>query len=118
MSDDDRLEWYKAALMTIGDLPADLLAQACVAARKVCDHPSKIVPYICRDDDPATDKSWLVELKWRKTKLMNARNRLENLGAKRISKKSFELPDDERREVATGIAALVKELEGKVKIRF
>lgn len=47
MSEADRIEWLKAALLTIGDCPRDLLDAACKDARRVCDHPAKIVPFIC-----------------------------------------------------------------------
>lgn len=48
MQEGDRTAWYKAALMTIGDMPLLLLKQATAEARRVCDHPAKIVPFICK----------------------------------------------------------------------
>ena len=115
MSDNDRFEWYKAALMTIGDMPADLLAMACEAARKVCDHPAKIVPFIC-SHDPNVKKFWLDTVRWRKKHLRDCEAKMENINAKRIGAKPFELPEDERRELATDIGSLVKEMERKVAI--
>jgi hypothetical protein len=78
MSNDDRHEWYKAALSTIGDIPADLLERACVAARKVCDHPAKIVPFICSHEPEL--------LKWRRENLHRATKIMENIEAPRIEK--------------------------------
>lgn len=46
MNPDDRTEWLKAARMTVGHLPADLLTAACRHVRETCDHPAKIVPAI------------------------------------------------------------------------
>ena len=49
MSKDDRNEWLRAAWLTIGHLPADLLKRGCEVARRTADHPSKIVPAILGD---------------------------------------------------------------------
>jgi hypothetical protein len=78
MSNDDRHEWYKAALATIGDIPADLLERACIAARKVCDHPAKIVPFICSHEPEL--------LKWRRENLHRATKIMENIEAPRLEK--------------------------------
>jgi hypothetical protein len=78
MSNDDRHEWYKAALSTIGDIPADLLERACVAARKVCDHPAKIVPFICSHEPEL--------LKWRRENLHRATKIMENIESPRLEK--------------------------------
>lgn len=78
MQEGDRTAWYKAALMTIGNMPEDLLAESCAAARKVCDHPAKIVPFICAfNPNP---------LKWRQEALRDAQRIIENLNAPRIEK--------------------------------
>lgn len=45
-SEDDRALWLKVATETVKDIPAAILRQAIIEARKVCDHPSKIVPFI------------------------------------------------------------------------
>lgn len=116
MSDNDRYEWYKAALMTIGDMPADLLADACAAARKVCDHPAKIVPFIC-SHDPSVKKHWQDTLRWRKRALNDAQAKIENINAKRIGATPTTLPEGERISLATDLGALVKELERKTIIQ-
>ena len=46
MTAQDRLEWITAAADTLQDVPADLLDDACRKARAVCDHPSKIIPFV------------------------------------------------------------------------
>jgi hypothetical protein len=51
MSGDDRKEWLRVAWATLRDIPADLLAIGCAAARKEADHPAKIVPAIMREVD-------------------------------------------------------------------
>lgn len=77
MSEADRVEWLKAALMTIGDCPRDLLEQACFAARKVCDHPAKIVPFICNEiGDRPKHRLEMVEYAYRQ---------IENFGKPKIA---------------------------------
>lgn len=49
MTAQDRVEWITAAADTVRNVPADLLAAACRKARAVCDHPSKIIPFIMQD---------------------------------------------------------------------
>jgi len=49
MSEADRTEWLKAAWGTLAHLPPDLLSIGCTAARRRCDHPSKIVPTILEE---------------------------------------------------------------------
>ena|SRR5690242_572281 len=46
MDEAARREWLAVAWKTIGHLPADLLRIGCAHARKIADHPSKIVPAI------------------------------------------------------------------------
>lgn len=113
MTEDDRLEWCMAALATIGDMPEDLLDEACRAGRKRCDHPAKIVPFIC-DDESKAAKPWLDTLRYRKQNLQSARARFANVNAPRLEAKPFELPEGERKELATDIGSLVKEMERKV----
>ena len=64
--------------MTIGDIPLSYLQHATAAARRVCDHPAKIVPFVC---------NWELEaVKWANDNLRHARARFENLNAPRIEK--------------------------------
>ena len=78
MQEADRTAWYKAALMTIGDIPLSYLQHATAAARRVCDHPAKVVPFICKWEPEA--------VKWANDNLRHARARFENLNAPRIEK--------------------------------
>jgi hypothetical protein len=78
MQEGDRTAWYKAAFMTIGDIPLTYLKLACEAARKACDHPAKIVPFICKYETEA--------VRWANENLRHARARFENLNAPRIEK--------------------------------
>lgn len=48
MNGDDRTEWLAAAQIALSGIPADLLAKGCAHARRVCDHPAKIVPCIIK----------------------------------------------------------------------
>lgn len=45
-SDGDRRAWLASAAMTLKGIPADLLERGIVAARRIADHPSRIVPAI------------------------------------------------------------------------
>ena len=78
MQEGDRTAWYKAALMTIGDVPLSHLRRACAEARKVCDHPAKIVPFICKFEPDVA--------RWSLDNLRNARSLVENLDAPRLER--------------------------------
>lgn len=49
MTESARTEWFKVARGTVGHLPIDLLRIGCDHARKVADHPAKIIPAIIAD---------------------------------------------------------------------
>ena len=49
MSEDDRAVWLAAAWAEVAHVPAGILREAMAAARKVADHPAKIVPAIMRE---------------------------------------------------------------------
>jgi hypothetical protein len=49
MTEEARRDWLAVAWGTLSHLPADVLAIGCEAARKTCDHPSKIVPTILKE---------------------------------------------------------------------
>jgi hypothetical protein len=46
MAEEARRDWLTVAWGTLGHLPADLLIEGCAHARKVADHPAKVVPAI------------------------------------------------------------------------
>lgn len=73
MSGDDRKEWLRVAWATLTDIPADLLAMGCAAARKESDHPSKIVPIIMRE----VDDTWLRRKRRRAEAASDWRSRIE-----------------------------------------
>lgn len=105
MTENDRNEWLKVALGAIGDIPKDLLVTACAKAMRACDHPAKIVPFICKETDETVQH--------RRQHLARCQAEIENYGRPRLERKSFELPETDRREVASGLGDLVKELELK-----
>lgn len=51
MTEENRRDWLAVAWGTLRHLPPDLLRQGCAKARKVCDHPAKIVPTIIADTE-------------------------------------------------------------------
>jgi len=68
--------------MTIGHCPRDILEDACHEARKVCDHPAKIVPFIC---EQIGDKP-----EWRQKNVDYARQQLVNEGKPKLEAKKSE----------------------------
>lgn len=46
MTEESRREWLAIAWDTLKHLPPDILTVGAIAARRKCDHPSKIVPAI------------------------------------------------------------------------
>ncbi|MES2295226.1 MAG: hypothetical protein V4527_18160 [Pseudomonadota bacterium] len=51
MTEGARTEWFKVARGTVGHLPLDLLRIGCDHARKVADHPAKIIPAITAETE-------------------------------------------------------------------
>ena len=49
MTTGDQKAWLATAAETLSGIPADLLEMGCTAARKVVDHPAKIVPAIFKE---------------------------------------------------------------------
>jgi hypothetical protein len=103
MQEGDRTAWYKAAMMTIGEIPLSLLRPACAEAAKVCDHPSKIVPFICKYQPDS--------VRWALKHLRNCRARVENLNAPQIEKHDPEYVTAE--ELAGLRAEMVKNLSAQ-----
>lgn len=67
MAEEARAEWLAVAWATVGHLPDDLLTEGCVHARKVADHPSKIVPAIIAKTDERLAERRRVEASIRDT---------------------------------------------------
>jgi hypothetical protein len=78
MQEAERTAWYKAAIMTISDIPLQILRRACEQARRTCDHPAKIVPFICNFEPEA--------VRWSKEALRHAQAQVDNFNAPRIAK--------------------------------
>ncbi len=106
MSEADRIEWLKVAVETIGDIPQDLLEMACRKAKRVCDHPAKIVPFICKETEEL--------VAFRKKQAANAKAQRENAANPRLTKQPEQEPD--RKGLAADIGALARELERKVRM--
>lgn len=106
MSEADRIEWLKEAVEAIGDIPRDLLEDACTKAKRVCDHPAKIVPFICKETQEL--------VAWRKKKAREAAAQRENAGKPRLERKPE--PELDQTGLAEDIGALARELERKARI--
>ncbi len=106
MSEADRIEWLKVAVETIGDIPQDLLEMACQKAKRACDHPAKIVPFICKETDEL--------VAFRKRQADHARRQRENAANPRLTKQRE--PEPDRTGLARDIGALARELERKARM--
>lgn len=51
MSDDAAGEWLTVAASDLAHYPADILADACKAARRECTYHGQIVPFVVKDAD-------------------------------------------------------------------
>lgn len=105
MTEDDRAAWIAAALATIGYLPDFVLRDATAHARRVADHPAKIVPAII-----AFSEEPMAQLR-----KMRRRAEEDLAAARRFRLSAPTVDDDTRREVATGLGDLVKELTAQAR---
>jgi hypothetical protein len=80
MSDTDRHEWLVVAYDEIKSIPICELADRCAYARKVADHPSKIIPAIFA----AKIESWRNE-RWYRERLNTVLAQHANQSAKRLT---------------------------------
>ncbi len=80
MSDTDRHEWLVVAYDEIKTIPVCELSIRCAHARKVADHPSKIIPAIFS----APVESYL-SARWYSDRLKSAEAKYANRNAKRLT---------------------------------
>lgn len=79
MQAEDRENWLVAAFEEVREIPAMIFADACKHARRVADHPAKIVPAI-HGYKPDYDSVGVY-----RERLWALQRRLENLNAPRLS---------------------------------
>lgn len=82
MQEAERTAWYKAAIMTVNHIPLSILQRACEQARRHCDHPAKIVPFICKFEPEA--------VRWAEEQIRYAQAQVNNFNAPRIPKQKPE----------------------------
>jgi hypothetical protein len=82
MQEAERTAWYKAAIMTVNHIPLSILQRACEQARRNCDHPAKIVPFICKFEPEA--------VRWANDAIRHAQALVDNFNAPRIAKQEPE----------------------------
>ncbi|QUT07937.1 hypothetical protein KFK14_11415 [Sphingobium phenoxybenzoativorans] len=102
MNAEDRKAWLRVALAEVRDIPAYMFDEACAAARKVADHPAKIIPEICKYRHPFLSKGML------EGRLSAARAQLENLDAPRLASADPDIVD------VGEVSALVSEMQGNL----
>lgn len=110
MTDKQKLDWIKVVAGDLRDLPADLLALGCKAARLSCSFPGQIVPAIMAEVGPA----------------LAARRRMDAIDTRERIPAARQLeqhePDNVRPEEieatlrATGFASLADKLYGSKEI--
>lgn len=105
MTQDDRKEWIKIAIHEVKDMPADIFFDACAEARKVCDHPAKIIPMVSQY------KPKFYGMNVRRKAYQDALMALENIDAKRLGYVASDAGNDETAEVSELIAQLVKDMQ-------
>lgn len=91
--------------MTIGDIPLSILRRACEQARRNCDHPAKIVPFICKFEPDG--------VRWANETLRHAQARVDNFNAPRIAKQEPEyITPEEMAELKNELLQSLKTNEG------
>lgn len=55
MSGDERTLWLSAAWAEVRDVPARPFLDACATARRIVEHPAKLVPTIIRESQEVAD---------------------------------------------------------------
>lgn len=104
MNAEDRGIWTAQAWAVVGDIPALAFSIACDEARRVVDHPSKIVPAIVRFSEPLASnirRRYESELRlW------------ENRNAPRLNRDPA-AARRERQEVGALVSNLVRQMQRK-----
>lgn len=108
MTQEDRREWLLVAVREVEAIPSCEFFDRCAHSRKVADHPAKIVPEIHKFKPQS-----FASAGWYRRHLSDLRAKWDNRNAPRIEQR--EASEDERREIAVGMAELVKELEAKAR---
>lgn len=109
MTADDRKAWLRAAFDEVLTVPSYCFAEACAHARRVADHPAKIIPAI------HAYKPEYVPVSSMRTDLFNARQQLANLDAKRLAAPADEITDEEREDVAAMMTGLRQSMQSAPK---
>lgn len=102
MSSDERSVWLAAAYAEIHDMPAAAFLDACAAARKVVEHPARLVPTIIRESEP-----WAGQLRRR---LEREEAEWANRNAPRLSAAPVQAEAGDRDEVASMMGELIRNL--------
>lgn len=102
MSSDERGTWLAAAWAEVQDMPAAAFVSACAEARKVVEHPAKLVPTIIRCSEPFASQL--------RRKLVRAEAEWANRNAPRLTVVPGADEADDRAEVAEMMRGLVEKL--------
>lgn len=103
MKDDERETWLMTAYAEIRAIPAEPFLIAAAKARRICDHPAKIIPAIIRESQEFAESLLRVE----RTK----RAQYENASAPRLQRHAE--PDREPEEMDPKTAEILAGLKAK-----
>lgn len=102
MSSDERGTWLAAAWAEVQDIPAAAFLDACAEARKIVEHPARLVPAIVRASEPYASQL--------RRRLVREEAQWANRGAPRIAATIAD-PVDETPEVAELMRGLIASLK-------
>lgn len=97
MGEDERADWLTMAMSELSRppmVPASYFRDACAHARRVCDHPSKVVPAIFAYDPGAFRNRRALE-----KELGEIRAEIENMDAARLTAETKYCTPEEAKEI-------------------
>lgn len=107
MTKEDRTEWLTVAAPELLHLPSIIFDDACAHARRIADHPAKILPTIMK-----YEPSHFLTRGFMEARLREVRAQLANIDAPKLESQGMD--ESERRTVASSMGELVKEMQRKV----
>ncbi len=108
MSSEERGTWLSAAWAEVQAIPAAAFLDACAAARRVVEHPARLVPTIIRESEPYAGQL--------RRRLAREESEWANRNALRIAAHRTPEPDD-RAAVAEMMRGLVSSLSANQATR-
>ncbi|AJA07438.1 hypothetical protein SKP52_02515 [Sphingopyxis fribergensis] len=105
MSGDERALWLSAAWAEVRDIPARPFVDACTTARRIVEHPAKLVPTIVRESQEVADIF--------RRRLAREEAAWANRSAPRLARPDDRRRPDESAEVGSMMSELIEKLKGQ-----